>query len=51
MQSGQESGNVYRFNAQLGYQQFFGKRKRFGLRCYSSFSYQYGKLAKSASAL
>ncbi|BEG57741.1 hypothetical protein NHP21005_14290 [Helicobacter sp. NHP21005] len=52
MQSGSVNGDLYGFNTQLGYKHFFGKKKRFGLRYYGSFSYQYGKLTgKTATAL
>ncbi|WP_162982159.1 outer membrane protein [Helicobacter labacensis] len=47
MQSGHTSGNLYGVNAQLGYKHFFGKKKRFGLRYYGSFSYQYGTLTNA----
>ncbi|WP_158653537.1 outer membrane protein [Helicobacter salomonis] len=47
MRSGQVNGNLYGVNAQLGYKQFFGKKKRVGLRYYGSFSYQYGALIGS----
>ncbi|WP_281769697.1 outer membrane protein, partial [Helicobacter ailurogastricus] len=51
-QSGHVNGDLYGVNAQLGYKQFFGKKKRFGLRYYGSFSYQYGTLTdKYATAL
>ncbi|WP_104753640.1 outer membrane protein [Helicobacter salomonis] len=36
------SGNMYGVDVQFGYKQFFGKRKRWGLRYYAHFSYQHG---------
>ncbi|BCZ18194.1 hypothetical protein NHP190003_14760 [Helicobacter sp. NHP19-003] len=48
VQSGSVNGDLYGFNAQLGYKHFFGKKKRFGLRYYGSFSYQYGKIQATA---
>ncbi|BCZ17964.1 hypothetical protein NHP190003_12460 [Helicobacter sp. NHP19-003] len=37
-----ENGNMYGVDAQIGYKQFFGKKKRWGLRYYGTFSYQHG---------
>ncbi|WP_104758793.1 outer membrane beta-barrel protein [Helicobacter bizzozeronii] len=37
-----QNGNMYGINVQFGYKQFFGKKKRWGLRYYASFSYQHG---------
>ncbi|WP_120948496.1 outer membrane beta-barrel protein [Helicobacter mehlei] len=37
-----DNGNMYGINVQFGYKQFFGKKKRWGLRYYASFSYQHG---------
>ncbi|WP_233703092.1 outer membrane protein [Helicobacter felis] len=34
--------NMYGVDVQVGYKQFFGKKKRWGLRYYGSFSYQRG---------
>ncbi|WP_199767192.1 outer membrane protein [Helicobacter salomonis] len=42
MRTSNSNGNMYGVNAQFGYKQFFGKKKRFGLRYYASFSYQHG---------
>ncbi|BDQ27297.1 hypothetical protein ASB1_09730 [Helicobacter heilmannii] len=33
---------MYGVDAQIGYKQFFGKSKRWGLRYYGTFSYQHG---------
>ncbi|WP_233709846.1 outer membrane protein, partial [Helicobacter salomonis] len=48
-QSFSQNGNMYGVNAQLGYKQFFGKKKRWGLRYYGSFSYQHGVFASGSS--
>ncbi|BDQ29466.1 hypothetical protein ASB7_13030 [Helicobacter ailurogastricus] len=37
-----ENGNMYGVDVQVGYKQFFGKSKRWGLRYYGTFSYQHG---------
>ncbi|WP_281782329.1 outer membrane protein, partial [Helicobacter ailurogastricus] len=37
-----QNGNMYGVDAQIGYKQFFGKSKRWGLRYYGTFSYQHG---------
>ncbi|WP_104639050.1 outer membrane beta-barrel protein [Helicobacter bizzozeronii] len=37
-----QNGNMYGIDVQFGYKQFFGKKKRWGLRYYASFSYQHG---------
>ncbi|GMT38121.1 hypothetical protein NHP20013_01790 [Helicobacter bizzozeronii] len=42
MQTNTQNGNMYGINMQFGYKQFFGKKKRWGLRYYASFSYQHG---------
>ncbi|WP_120952824.1 outer membrane protein [Helicobacter sp. L8] len=36
------NGNMYGIDVQFGYKQFFGKKKRWGLRYYASFSWQHG---------
>ncbi|CRF43338.1 outer membrane protein [Helicobacter ailurogastricus] len=41
------NGNMYGIDVQFGYKQFFGKRKRWGLRYYASFSYQHGTFMDS----
>ncbi|WP_163555434.1 outer membrane protein [Helicobacter suis] len=35
-------GNMYGLDTQIGYKQFFGKSKRFGIRYYVTFAYQHG---------
>ncbi|WP_163534698.1 outer membrane protein [Helicobacter suis] len=35
-------GNMYGLDTQVGYKQFFGKTKRFGLRYYATFAWQHG---------
>ncbi|WP_121020312.1 outer membrane protein [Helicobacter vulpis] len=42
MQTMNSNGNMYGIDVQFGYKQFFGKKKRWGLRYYASFSYQHG---------
>ncbi len=42
MQTSTQNGNMYGIDMQFGYKQFFGKKKRWGLRYYASFSYQHG---------
>lgn len=37
-QPGKTTGNLYGADIQAGYKQFFGKKKRFGLRYYGLFS-------------
>ncbi|BCZ19461.1 hypothetical protein NHP190012_11030 [Helicobacter sp. NHP19-012] len=41
-QSTSQNGNMYGVDMQIGYKQFFGKSKRWGLRYYATFSYQHG---------
>ncbi|WP_104758202.1 outer membrane protein [Helicobacter salomonis] len=43
------SGNMYGVDVQFGYKQFFGKKKRFGLRYYAHFSYQHGTFMDGAA--
>ncbi|WP_120952833.1 outer membrane protein [Helicobacter sp. L8] len=42
MQTMNSNGNMYGIDVQFGYKQFFGKKKRWGLRYYASFSWQHG---------
>ncbi|BCZ17929.1 hypothetical protein NHP190003_12110 [Helicobacter sp. NHP19-003] len=42
MQTMNSNGNMYGIDVQFGYKQFFGKKKRWGLRYYANFSYQHG---------
>ncbi|WP_281778400.1 outer membrane beta-barrel protein [Helicobacter suis] len=35
-------GEMYGLDTQIGYKQFFGKSKRFGIRYYVTFAYQHG---------
>ncbi|BCZ17732.1 hypothetical protein NHP190003_10140 [Helicobacter sp. NHP19-003] len=44
-----QNGNMYGVNAQMGYKQFFGKQKRWGVRYYGTFSYQHGTFYMSDS--
>ncbi|WP_104751417.1 outer membrane protein [Helicobacter salomonis] len=50
MQYRNNNGNMYGVNVQFGYKQFFGKRKRWGLRYYGSFSYQHGTFMNGAAS-
>ncbi|WP_231622570.1 outer membrane beta-barrel protein, partial [Helicobacter heilmannii] len=47
MQTMNSNGNMYGIDVQFGYKQFFGKKKRWGLRYYASFSYQHGTFMNS----
>ncbi|WP_233758318.1 outer membrane beta-barrel protein [Helicobacter ailurogastricus] len=44
-----QNGNMYGVDMQVGYKQFFGKKKRWGLRYYGTFSYQHGTFYMSDS--
>ncbi|CRI34665.1 hypothetical protein HHE01_04660 [Helicobacter heilmannii] len=44
------NGNMYGIDVQFGYKQFFGKKKRWGLRYYANFSYQHGTFMNSNAA-
>ncbi|WP_285693063.1 outer membrane protein [Helicobacter ailurogastricus] len=41
------NGNMYGIDVQFGYKQFFGKKKRWGVRYYANFSYQHGTFMTS----
>ncbi|BDQ28699.1 outer membrane protein [Helicobacter ailurogastricus] len=41
-QTTNSNANMYGIDVQVGYKQFFGKKRRWGLRYYGSFSYQRG---------
>ncbi|WP_104707468.1 outer membrane protein [Helicobacter ailurogastricus] len=44
------NGNMYGIDVQFGYKQFFGKKKRWGVRYYANFSYQHGTFMVSNAA-
>uniref|UniRef100_UPI000CF10F75 outer membrane protein n=1 Tax=Helicobacter heilmannii TaxID=35817 RepID=UPI000CF10F75 len=44
------NGNMYGIDVQFGYKQFFGKKKRWGVRYYANFSYQHGTFMNSNAA-
>ncbi|WP_233710970.1 outer membrane protein [Helicobacter salomonis] len=46
MQHRYTSANLYGFNMQVGYKQFFGRNERWGLRYYGGLGYSRGKGAK-----
>ncbi|WP_231630350.1 outer membrane beta-barrel protein, partial [Helicobacter heilmannii] len=50
MQTMNSNGNMYGIDVQFGYKQFFGKKKRWGLRYYANFSYQHGTFMVSDAA-
>ncbi|WP_286349238.1 outer membrane protein [Helicobacter felistomachi] len=50
-QPGKTTGNLYGADIQAGYKQFFGKKKRFGLRYYGLFSGQGGSYVTDISAV
>ncbi|WP_233705816.1 outer membrane protein [Helicobacter felis] len=50
MQHSYTRSNLYGFNVQVGYKQFFGSLKRWGLRYYGSFSYSGGGGGKTSSS-
>ncbi|WP_281769684.1 outer membrane protein [Helicobacter ailurogastricus] len=47
MQTMNSNGNMYGIDVQFGYKQFFGKKKRWGVRYYANFSYQHGTFMTS----
>ncbi|GLH57716.1 outer membrane protein [Helicobacter ailurogastricus] len=50
-QPGKTTGNLFGADVQIGYKQFFGKKKRFGLRYYGFFSGQGGSYVTNFSAV
>ncbi len=50
MQPMNSNGNMYGIDVQFGYKQFFGKKKRWGVRYYANFSYQHGTFMNSNAA-
>ncbi|CRF41088.1 outer membrane protein [Helicobacter ailurogastricus] len=50
MQTMNSNGNMYGIDVQFGYKQFFGKKKRWGVRYYANFSYQHGTFMVSNAA-
>ncbi len=51
MQHRYSNSNLYGVNVQMGYKQFFGSSKRWGLRYYGSFSYNWGEGSKTGHGI
>ncbi|WP_233704493.1 outer membrane protein [Helicobacter cynogastricus] len=51
MQHRYSNSNLYGVNVQAGYKQFFGSSKRWGLRYYGSFSYNWGEGSKTGHGI
>ncbi|WP_233705053.1 outer membrane protein [Helicobacter felis] len=51
MQHRYSNSNLYGVNVQAGYKQFFGSSKRWGLRYYGSFSYNWGESSKTGHGI